>query len=192
MANRLDVSGVDLRQRHRQPITAICTMKLSLAKGVVACLLTGTALAALPSLIAAAESPPARASGAPHPYPERLQWWAEARFGLFVLPGGVGRTCGRAKACYTMPLAWGRAMSLSAQGIRRDRSVWRWVALAGLAEVSGAGGQAVAAHSERADGLFQAGSWVEGHACRAGGGRWGNGPVFEQRARGGGAGAQKG
>jgi alpha-L-fucosidase len=44
---------------------------------------------ARPSVVAATESQPTRASGTPRPYPERLQWWAEARFGLFIHWGPV-------------------------------------------------------------------------------------------------------
>ena len=64
-------------------------MKLPLATGVVACLLTGTALMPLPSVGTAAEAQPVRASEAPRPYPERLQWWAQGRFGIFIHWGPV-------------------------------------------------------------------------------------------------------
>ncbi len=64
-------------------------MKLSLANGVVACLLADAALTGLPPTATAAEPQPAPASTTPHPYPKRLQWWAEARFGLFIHWGPV-------------------------------------------------------------------------------------------------------
>ena len=40
-------------------------------------------------LLVAAESKPAPAAATPRPYPDRLQWWAEARFGMFIHWGPV-------------------------------------------------------------------------------------------------------
>ena len=42
-----------------------------------------------PSSIAAEPAPPTASARPPHPYPERLQWWADARFGIFVHWGPV-------------------------------------------------------------------------------------------------------
>jgi alpha-L-fucosidase len=64
-------------------------MNLSLANGVVACLLTGAALTALRPNATAAESQPTRTSTTPRSYPERLQWWAQGRFGIFIHWGPV-------------------------------------------------------------------------------------------------------
>lgn len=54
--------------------------------------ITALLLAALLSSgqpLVAAESKPAPAATAPRPYPDRLQWWAEARFGMFIHWGPV-------------------------------------------------------------------------------------------------------
>jgi alpha-L-fucosidase len=45
--------------------------------------------ATLPSLMLAAVPAPSPTATAPRPYPERLQWWAEARFGMFIHWGPV-------------------------------------------------------------------------------------------------------
>lgn len=50
--------------------------------------LTALLLASLPAL-AAAKPQPAPTATTPRPYSERLQWWAEARFGLFIHWGPV-------------------------------------------------------------------------------------------------------
>ena len=50
--------------------------------------LTALFLAALPALDAA-QPKPTPTSATLRPYPERLQWWAEARFGMFIHWGPV-------------------------------------------------------------------------------------------------------
>jgi alpha-L-fucosidase len=54
----------------------------------VAALLLAAALSSGQPLVAA-ESNPGPSAAAPRPYPERLQWWAEARFGMFIHWGPV-------------------------------------------------------------------------------------------------------
>ena len=54
----------------------------------VAALLLAAVLSSGQPLVAA-ESKPAPAAATPRPYPDRLQWWAEARFGMFIHWGPV-------------------------------------------------------------------------------------------------------
>jgi alpha-L-fucosidase len=64
-------------------------MKLLLANGVVTRLLSVIVLTSFLSVATAAQNQPVRPSDTPRPYPERLQWWAQGRLGIFIHWGPV-------------------------------------------------------------------------------------------------------